>query len=69
MVIGKCDKCGRETTNNILLNWSPETWKEKGPLPLSVWTCEEHTWEEAVRQRLLENSKEASYDSLYPGLS
>lgn len=67
MVVGKCDKCGRETTRNMLISWSPETFKPT--LPLSVWACDRHTWEEAIRQRFLENSKVAPYDSLYPGLS
>ncbi len=38
----ECIVCGKETSNSITWQWSPQTWMEKGPLPLSAFGCSDH---------------------------
>lgn len=46
-LVGKCF-CGKETTRTFCVSFSPKTFEEKGPLPLSYWVCEDHTIDEAI---------------------
>jgi hypothetical protein len=49
MLVMKCQVCGKENASNFLVRWSPQTWKEKGPLPTSFTLCNEHTIADALQ--------------------
>lgn len=43
-----CVVCNEPTPRHVLWRWSSETWKEKGPLPLSAHGCEKHSMDEII---------------------
>ena len=67
MVTGKCH-CGRETTRNYLVTFSPVTWEEKGPLPLSYWVCEDHTLDEAISAAIERKENDGDDRCCGPGI-
>jgi hypothetical protein len=57
----KCQVCGKAGAH-MLVSWSPQTLKEKGPLPASFVLCEEHNPFDAMRHSKAELQKARDSD-------